>query len=282
MVHFVRLLIPLLAISVMSTPKANPLLLNIASFNIHYTVAKQSLDDWTPRREAVTKVINQIDADIIAFQEMETFAGGEFNDQNIQLEWILKNAPHYSPAAVGNPEEYPSTQPILYKTAILEPQQQGFFFFSKTPDTIYSEQWNGGYPYFCSWVLFEHKETNKQFYVYNVHNDYRSYRNRLKTSKLIVERVDKIKGETPVIVLGDFNEFVGLKTMNILEQSGLHIAEPTGSTNRILGFSFLPAIDHFLASDKATFKQAVKVWSGKIDGVYPSDHYPLSVQIGFE
>ncbi len=255
---------------------------NIASFNIHYSLAKRSKNDWAPRKQAVSAVLQEMGADIIAFQEMETFEGNQFSNLNIQLDWIQQSVKGYGVAAVGKPEIYPSTQPILYKKALFTVEEQGFFFFSKTPDVIYSEQWNGGYPYFCSWVRFTHLPSNQQFYVLNVHNDFRSYKNRLRTSTLIVERLQPLQQSgLPIIVLGDFNEPEGFKTLDILQETGLKLAPPQGATNRVLGFNILPAIDHILANERVQFAADIKVWRSKYDGVYPSDHYPLSVDVQF-
>lgn len=46
--------------------------LHIASFNIHYIVPNDKNDDWDERKHAVTHVLKDIDADIVAFQETET------------------------------------------------------------------------------------------------------------------------------------------------------------------------------------------------------------------
>ena len=75
-----------------------------------------------------------MNADLIAFQEMETFEGGAFSFRNLQLDWILENLPAYAPAAAGNPEKYPGTQPILYRKGAFDVERQGFFFFSEEPD----------------------------------------------------------------------------------------------------------------------------------------------------
>ena len=62
--------------------------LHIASFNIHYITPNRADDGWTDRKQAVIEVLQDIDADVIAFQEMETFVGGSFSQRNLQLEWI--------------------------------------------------------------------------------------------------------------------------------------------------------------------------------------------------
>ena len=253
--------------------------LHIASFNIHYIVPSDKKDDWENRKHAVTNVLNDMDADIVAFQEMETFDGGYFSERNLQLKWVMSSTTGYDAAAIGDPQLFPHTQPILYKPEKYEVIDQGFFFFSETPDKIYSRQWDGRYPYFCSWVQFRIKWTGgKEFYLFNVHNDYGSRSNRLKTSELIADRLKLIAQENyPIVIVGDFNAPWWAKELDILGEVGLSIVNPSGSTNRLFGLPLLPAIDHFLISADVRLQSEIKVWRDKYDGVYPGDHFPISV-----
>ena len=255
---------------------------HVASFNIHYIVPHDKNDDWEKRKLAVSFVLNEMDADIVAFQEMETFDGGHYSERNLQLEWVLSTTEGYEAAAIGDPQFFPSTQPIIYKSSQYAAVDQGFFFFSETPDEIYSAQWNGGYPYFCSWVRFRDVRTQTDFYVFNVHNDYKSRRNRLKTSRLVADRIERIvQDDVPIIVLGDFNAPKGFKEIRLLEEIGLSVVPPSGATNRVVGTHLLPAIDHILLSNTLRPQSDIKVWRGKYDGVYPADHYPISVRVVF-
>ena len=255
---------------------------HIASFNVHYIVPHDDNDDWDERKYAVTRVLKDMNADIVAFQEMETFDGGHYSKRNLQLEWIISTTTGYEAAAVGDPAHFPSTQPIIYKANKFTVEDQGFFFFSETPEQIYSQQWNGGYPYFCSWTRFRSNDSEKDFYVFNVHNDYKSRSNRLKTSELIASRVEKIVPEgLPIVVLGDFNVPKGFKAIRLLESIGLSVIPPGGATNRVLGMHLLPAIDHILINEAVRLQSDIKVWRGRYDGVYPADHYPISVKVLF-
>ena len=256
--------------------------LHIASFNIHYIVPNDKNDDWDERKHAVTHVLKDIDADIVAFQETETFDGGHYSKRNLQLDWIHSSTTGYKNAATGDPEVFPNTQPIIYKANKYTVVDHGFFFFSETPDKIYSKQWDGGYPYFCSWVRFRSRCSDKDFYLFNVHNDFKSRGNRLKTSELIVDRIEKIVLENlPIIVLGDFNAPKGFKEIRLLETIGLSVVPSGGATNRILGMHILPAIDHILISKEFRPQSDIKVWRNRYDGVYPADHYPISVKLSF-
>lgn len=255
-----------------------PHTLHIASFNIHYIVPSDKRDDWEDRKHAVTDVLNDMDADIVAFQEMETFDGGHFSERNLQLEWVMSSTTGYNATAIGDPRLFPHTQPIIYKPEKYEVINQGFFFFSETPDKIYSRQWDGRYPYFCTWAHFRIKTGEKDFFIFNVHNDYKSRSNRIKTSELVADRLKQIaKEDYPMVIVGDFNTPHWATELDILGDAGLSVLKPSGSTNRLFGLPIFPAIDHILISTDFRSQSEIKVWRDKYDGVYPGDHFPISV-----
>lgn len=254
----------------------------VASFNIHYIVTTDGPDeDWEARKHAVAEVLQRVDADIIAFQEMETFEGRSFSYQNQQLDWIRAKVPGYAVAAYGDAATFPITQPILYRQDRFTALEQGFFFYSDEPDRIYSPQWDGGYPYFSTWVRFRSACKGENLFVMNVHNDYSSRSNRLRSSELIAQRIGAHAADDAVIVLGDFNVRSSAREIRLIEETGLRVVEPVGSTNRIWGMHLVSAIDHFIIGPGLEPGGEIRVWKDKIDGEYPSDHYPISLQLAW-
>jgi endonuclease/exonuclease/phosphatase family metal-dependent hydrolase len=124
---------------------------------------------------------------------------------------------------------------------------------------------------------------NKDFYLFNGHNDYKSLSNRLKSSRLIADRVVEIApDDVPIIVLGDFNASTSSREIRLIEAIGLSAVPPGGATFRKWGFHFPVAIDHILTSKDFTPQSNIKVWRNRYDGVYPSDHNPVSVKLVFK
>jgi endonuclease/exonuclease/phosphatase family metal-dependent hydrolase len=252
----------------------------VGSFNIHYTTPWQEKMIWEERRDAVVETLRRGDADIIGFQEMETFVGGHWNRENEQLDWVLTHFPQYEVSAFGDPGEYPSTQPILYRKSRFQALDQGFFFFSPDPDQLYARPWKGRYPAFCSWSRLRDRESGEVFYIYNVHFDYSSLQNRLNSARLLADRIAaREHPEDGLIVLGDFNAPRFFRPVRIVAAAGLTVAETRGSTfhfNR--GIAVQPAIDHVLYSKSFAYK-STRVIRDRIDGQWPSDHYPLFVTL---
>lgn len=252
----------------------------MGSFNIHYVSPRQEKMIWEDRRDAVVEALRLGNPDIIGFQEMETFVGGQWNQENKQLEWIKEHFPRYAVTSFGDPRVYPSTQPILYRRDRFEALDQGFFFFSPAPDQIYSRPWKGRFPAFCSWSRLHDKTTDRNFYFYNLHFDYSSLRNRLNSATLVAERIaSRDHNEDGVIVIGDFNAPRFFRPVRIVAEAGLTVAETRGSTfhfNR--GINIQPAIDHALYSKEFEYR-STRVIRDSFDGKWPSDHYPLFVTL---
>ena len=208
---------------------------------------------------------------------MESFGRGSGGHVNLTLDWLLANNPNYAAAAVGDPTQFPSTQPILYRTNRLTLLDQGWFFFSATPDVLYSRTFNGSYPAFTSWAQFRDEATGEVFRVINIHTDYASKSNRVQSVALVSKRVSTwiADGET-LFVIGDLNARIGDQAVEILTDSGLEFAPVTGSTfhfNR--GFNLFGAIDHIAYIGNVARVGDPIVLRQQFDGEWPTDHYPV-------
>jgi endonuclease/exonuclease/phosphatase family metal-dependent hydrolase len=158
--------------------------------------------------------------------------------------------------------------------------EQGFFFFSETPDEIYSSSWDGRFPAYCSWARFRDRSSGTTFSVYNVHFDAASRRNRLLSADLVAARVsNREHPEEPVLVVGDFNAPWFFPAVARVADAGLRIANTTGSTYHFYrGIRILPAIDHVLHSPTLEH-DSTEVLRRRYDGVWPSDHFPVVVSL---
>lgn len=256
-----------------------PETLRVATYNVHYIwLGRQSGDwsvgDWHRRKAPLQASFRSLEADIVGFQEMESFGRG-MAPQNLTLDYLLEQNPDYRAAAVGDPAEFPSTQPIFYRIDRVKLRDQGWFFFSDTPDVIYSRTFNGSWPAFASWAEFE-DNSGAVFRVYNLHTEYRSASNRQLTAALVAQRIQEPAARMPVFVIGDFNAISGSTTLGILEDAGVDFHSPWGSSyhfNR--GLNLFPAIDHL--GGTAQIESAGRPFSvrGKFEGEWPTDHYPV-------
>ncbi|KMK65615.1 endonuclease/exonuclease/phosphatase family protein [Puniceibacterium sp. IMCC21224] len=263
-------------------PPKPPGSLRLASYNVHYILLNQgtgpwSLGDWDRRKAPLDAAVKAVDADVIAFQEMESFSRGDDGGVNLTLDYLLAQNPEYRAAAVGDWRDFPATQPILYRRDSLRLLDQGWFFFSDTPDVIYSRTFNGSYPAFASWAEFQPQDGSKPFRVYNVHFEYKSGSNRRLSAALVRDRIAPvIAGGTPAFLAGDINARHGSATMDLLTEAGLRFAPVDGATyhfNR--GINLFGAIDHLGATPDLMPLGPPVVLRQKFLGEWPTDHYPV-------
>ncbi|MFQ1699936.1 endonuclease/exonuclease/phosphatase family protein [Loktanella agnita] len=262
-------------------PARSPDTLRLATYNVHYIILSKatgpwSLGDWERRKAPLDLAFKALDADVVGFQEMESFQRGSDGSANLTLDWLLAQNPGYAAAAVGDWREFPSTQPILYQTEGLTLRDQGWFFFSETPDVIYSRTFNGSYPAFASWASFIRSD-GSDFRVVNVHFEYSSGSNRRLSAELVVERIAPwiAAGET-VFLIGDLNARLGSRTHRILEAAGLRFSPVDGATYHLnRGLNLFGAIDHIGATGGATGVGAPVVIRDRFAGEWPTDHYPV-------
>ncbi|SIO08740.1 endonuclease/exonuclease/phosphatase family protein [Vannielia litorea] len=258
--------------------------LRVASYNVHYIVLNRatgdwSVADWERRRAPMAEALRTIDADIIAFQEMESFRSGSDGSTNLARDYLLAELPAYRAAAAGPWQSFPATQPIFYRATRLRPVDEGWFFFSDTPEQIYSRTFNGSWPAFASWAEFATAD-GQRLRVVNVHFEYKSRSNRRLSAALVRDRLAPvIASGTPVILLGDLNAMHGANTLRTLEEAGLTFAPTRGATYHLnAGINLLGAIDHIAASQGITVSRPL-VLREKFMGEWPSDHYPVYADI---
>ncbi len=264
-------------------PDASPEDLRIGTYNVHYIIVgrdtgKWSLGDWERRKKPLDLAFKHINADIVAFQEMESFAGRSGNSNNLTLDWLLANNPDFGAAAVGDPAVFPSTQPILFRKDRLSVLDQGWFFFSDTPDVIYARTYNGSYPAFASWAAFQDQLTGQKFRVLNIHTDYGSRSNRLQSAALVAERIAPwIAAKEAFFVVGDLNARAGDEVLSIIETPGVTFRPIDGSTYHFnMGLNLFGAIDHIGYSGDISPVGAPVVTRQKFAGEWPTDHYPVT------
>lgn len=252
--------------------------LKVVSYNIRQDTASDiGGRDWQARKQALTGYLHDGKFSIIGLQEVR-------HNQLLDVDQAL---PRHEFTGVGRDDgktrgEY---SPIYFHTGfwMLDPEQHGTFWLSDTPDTVRSRTWGNRYPRICTWarlISCDGPLTEKAIYVFNTHWDHQSQPSRLKSAKLILEKIaSRTNKNDPVILMGDFNATNNNPAIKTLLSSGL--VSDHGGKQMSTGNQWKRAlaaglrIDHIFTSPHFS-EGAVEVESNSgVDGLSASDHHPV-------
>lgn len=256
------------------------------TFNIRLSRAHDGANAWPHRRELVVELIRRFAADFVGVQE----AWPE------QIAYLAQALPQYR--YLGRSREREGVEgeaiPLFYRHQrwSLDPEEQGTFWLSDTPEVPGSTGWGNQIPRVITWGRFIEKAGGGALYVYNVHLDHLSAVSRVRSARALAERIARRAHGEPVLVLGDFN--AGESSEPIRYLTGLDHASPVQlrDTFRVLhpeatlvgtfhgfgGATTGPKIDYVLASPEVRVIQAAIIHDS-FQGRYASDHFPVTAEL---
>ncbi len=256
--------------------------LTVGSYNIRYEHNEvDSLDNWKYRSPAVFSLIEFYDFDIMGLQE----------GFKPQLNDMVNALPAYQYYGVGREDwkDKGECSAILFKKDKFALIDTGSFWLSETPQ-LPSFGWDAACTRVCSWVKLKDKKSRKLFYVFNVHLDHVGKEARIKSSMLLLKKIKEIAGTSPVILTGDFNAAQNSECYKNIAQCGWLFdayklsKRPYASNGSFNSFGNnvkkKEIIDHIFLN--ATFTvDKYAILSDTYYGRYPSDHFPIFVQVKY-
>ena len=283
--------------------------LYVGEFNIRNDNAKDAAagNGWAVRCPVVCDILKVESFDIFGTQEV----------LHNQLEDMLAALPDYDYVGVGRNDGKTSGEyaAIFYKEDRVKCLSNGHFWLSETPEVVGSVGWDAKYTRICTWGQFKDCKTRKKFWMFNLHMDHRGVEARKQSALLVMERIKKMCGNQPYILLGDFNVDQFNPIYPMMMEAGLFVDcfdaavvrfAPTGSMNYFkTDFKTDSRIDHVLVSDdfdvldytvltysywseEKPSAEALEAIKAGEEGVVvhkqrlPSDHYPIGIHLDFK
>ena len=190
---------------------APALMLRIMTFNLRYASPKPP-NSWPERRPVMRNCIRQVAPDLLGTQE------GLYD----QLKDLASDLPDYDWIGLGREGgSRGEFMAVFYLRSRFEPLAFEHFWLSDTPAVVGSSTWGNSNRRMVTWVRFRERASGHEFYFWNTHLDNDIELARQKGAALIVERVNQLKTDLPVILTGDFNSAAGTsKAYEILVQNG--------------------------------------------------------------
>jgi endonuclease/exonuclease/phosphatase family metal-dependent hydrolase len=129
------------------------------------------------------------------------------------------------------------------------------------------------------------RKNDRPFFVYNAHLDHKGSNARVKGAEALLDRVkaDREIYELPIFIMGDFNDFPDSKCISVYNEfSSPKLTNLTDNIETTFhSFGNLrenSKIDYIFADEKtAPFCTKGVIWNENVNGIYLSDHYPVSI-----
>jgi endonuclease/exonuclease/phosphatase family metal-dependent hydrolase len=171
--------------------------LSVMTFNVRYDNPADGENRWENRIPVVRAYMDSVAPDIAGMQEV---LYNQIND-------LLDIMPGYDYVGTGRDDGHQGGEysPIYYREERFKLRDHSQFWLSETPDIPGSISWDAAITRIVTWAALEHIESGKLVYVFNTHFDHRGTEARLKSAELISEKIALLAGDSPVILIGDFN-----------------------------------------------------------------------------
>ncbi len=256
-----------------------PPLLRFLTFNLR---TSHALGDgpnlWRERREFVLETILENDPDIAALQEMSP-AMWEDLESGLAPWTIVKGWAETGPKMNGNG--------LLVRKGLFQVRATGQFWLSDTPfvpqSVTFPHDWG---PRIVLWAQVEGPAPYGSFYAAATHFD-TNPASSLPASRVALEQLDRLPGNSPLWLMGDFNCAGGCPAWEHFRQGGFQDAwrqtgqgeEDVFTFHKFTGkdLSGYGRIDWIL--HRGPWKaQACGLDRRNRDGFYPSDHFPVRAE----
>ncbi len=262
-----------------------PAPLRVLTFNLRYINSGDTGNrTWTARRDQVGAVVAKDQSDIIGIQE----------GFRSMLDDLQARVPGYVEIGGGREDglakgEYSA---LLVKADRFTIQESGTFWLSDTPEVVGSRTWGNQVVRICTWAKLYDRASKRSIHVFNTHLDHQTPLARQKGVELILERMKATGSQGPFILTGD---------LNAKPDESLHAAikgdphqlsdvwatlhpnaplEESGTCHPFNGQCNGARIDYIYASKSFGCADS-QILRDNLDGVYPSDHFPVRATLTF-
>ncbi|KRC80084.1 endonuclease/exonuclease/phosphatase family protein [Sphingomonas sp. Root241] len=252
--------------------------LKVMSFNVRYANENDGANAWSKRREVTAAMLEKAAPDLFGTQEL----------LKVQGDFLAARLKGYAWFGVdrrgGHADEHMG---VFYRTDRLKLIESGQFWLSDTPEVVGSITWGHPLPRMVTWGLFETVKGGRRFYAFNTHLPYRDEDEdaRTKGAALILERIEAMAGDLPVVLTGDFNTTPGSEAHKLL---ATRLTDARDSAPQKLGpemtfHNFTGKADKridWIFTRGFTAKRVTTITDHQGE-VQTSDHFPVLAELGW-
>lgn len=253
--------------------------MNIVTYNIRCDHKQDGRNNFEYRKPIIRKCLLEKNPDIVCFQEM-------LPHMALWLSEVLKD---YQLVGCGREKDLTGEQmTIAYRKDRFEIVSMDTYWLSNTPylpGSRYEEQ--SKYPRTATQLLLKETETNDVYLIVNTHLDHKSSKARVQGMECVLDKIHqtliqwKAIGKLPIILCGDMNAHPESPEIEQMNHSGIicDITEEISGTYHNFGKMDKPAKIDYIAVSKNIRLEKLELWKDQKDGVFLSDHYPISATV---
>ena len=251
--------------------------MKLVTFNIRCDCRADGANNFEFRKPLIEEKLKQEQPDIVCFQEvMEHVA-----------DWLKEIMTEYVVAGCGRGANLDDEQmTVAFRKDKYNLMRMETYWMSETPyvpGSRYPEQ--SSCPRTCTEVVLRERKSGQVFRVINTHLDHEGVLARCLGLKQIMTKLENEQffPGFPVIVCGDFNaEPDGEEIRYIAEYPGfVDVTKGIGTTwHDYMRRPDFAQIDYVFVKGNVVCKKAEK-WNVEQNGVYLSDHFPVSTILEF-
>lgn len=252
--------------------------LKICSFNLRMDTPKDGNNAFFNRTPLIAEKINAYQPDVIGFQEVRP----------PMRNWLEENLNGYTVIGTGRGADFLNEANVIaYRTDKFLTMSLDTFWLSDTPyvpgSMFTTDQSNN--PRICTCAVLLVRDTTKRLRVYNTHLDHVGPVARVQGIEMVLARIAsdvQRYPDTPVVLMGDFNEEPGGIVTRAIEMESDGLVEATrnipGTFHGYHPENGTSKID-YIYTNACWDEEKTLALTDSRDGIYLSDHYPVMTQI---
>lgn len=249
-------------------------MIRFVTFNIRCDYEQDGPNNFCFRRELIRKKLEEEKPDVICFQEVLPHVAA----------WLKSELKEYYVLGCGRSGDFQDEQmAVAYRRERFDLIFWETFWLSESgcPGSRFDDQ--SICPRTAAEAILYDRDNQELYRIFNTHLDHLSGEARRRGLGLILDRI-KHPGMFPqagVILAGDFNAAPDAPELGALWERGelFDAAEGLGGTFHDYGQMPCPEKIDYVCLAAPLRSESAECWKDCVDGVYLSDHYPISVEI---
>ena len=247
-------------------------MLKIVSFNLRCVWDGDDVNCFLNRAAGILQKISEEKPDVIGFQEVLP---------HVAL-WLKENLKDYYVVGCPRCDDLTGEQvAIAFKPDKFNLMKMDTFWLSPTPyapGSRYPEQ--SICPRTCTEVVLQELSSGKILRMMNTHLDHEGSLARMLGAGQILETMDAAHffPDAPIILVGDMNAEPDSPEMQLIASRMQNLTEGIGITYHGYMGANQCSIDYIFIKGAITGTD-VKKWEDTRDGLYLSDHFPISAEL---